>query len=401
MPGNPQYRPKILMVAPMPTPGTYIGGIAVLLSHLIQQWNLPYELVTYNSNLGPRDYGSVNKFNAANIRRFFGNAAGLRRAVRREQPDIVHFHTSRHLALLKDLLLVAVLKANYRCKVVGHIHHASYQSLLVGGSSAARAFQVQLLMTAFDRMILMSENIKQELALKLSPAGRRRFETKARVVHNFIPLPQWQEQSHMRSGPVTLFFIGNVGRQKGIHDLIECATELKRSGLEFRLVLAGPFDSPVEGERLREQVRSLRLGDVIQFTGPVFGAQKAALFQGADIFVLPSYGEGVPLSMLEAMSYRLPVVATAVGGIPEVLANQGTGLLVKPGDVPGLAAALRKLLLSSELRLELGRAGRERVENLHSPARFLTGLELVYRELSEAPAEVSRLALGVSGTTQA
>jgi glycosyltransferase involved in cell wall biosynthesis len=372
-----------------------------LLSHLVQQWNLPYELVTYNSNLGPRDYGSVNKLNPANVRRFFGNAAGLRRTVRREQPDIVHFHTSRHLAMLKDLLLVAVLKANRRCKVVGHIHHASYQSLLVGGSAPGRAFQIQLLMTAFDRMILMSENIKQELSLKLRPAGRRRFETKARVLHNFTPLPEWQEHYFVRSGPVTLFFIGNVGRQKGIHDLIECAAELKRAGMEFKLVLAGPFDSPVEGEGMKHRVRSLGLGHFIEFTGPVFGTQKAALFQAADIFVLPSYGEGVPLSMLEAMSYRLPVVATAVGGIPEILRDQETGLLVKPGDVSGLAAAIRKLLLSRELRAKLGRAGRERVENFHSPARFLNGLELVYRELSEAPAQVSRLAFDVSGTTRA
>src|SRR5690348_7843939 len=142
---------KILMVAPMPTPGTYIGGIAVLLSHLLEHWNLPYDVLTYNTNLGPRDYGSVNKVNTANIRRFFRNARGLRTIARRERPDIVHFHTSRHLAMLKDLLLVAVLKANCRCKVVGHIHHASYPSLLVGASNTARGLQLQLLMASFDR----------------------------------------------------------------------------------------------------------------------------------------------------------------------------------------------------------------------------------------------------------
>src|SRR5215471_16456914 len=155
MPGNSLNRPKILMVAPMPTPGTYIGGIAVLLSNLLEHWNLPCELVTYNSNLGPRDYGCVNKLNATNIRRFFSNAIGLRRAVRRERPDIVHFHTSRHLAMLKDLVLVAVLKANWGCKVIGHIHHASYPSLLVGGSATGRTLQLQMLMAAFDRVILM------------------------------------------------------------------------------------------------------------------------------------------------------------------------------------------------------------------------------------------------------
>jgi len=389
------------MVAPLPTPRTDIGRIALLLSPLLDHWNLPYELLTYNSNLGPRDYGSVNKLNATNIRRFFSNAFGLRRAVRRERPDIVHFHTSRHLAMLKDLLLVGVLKVNCRCKIVGHVHHASYPTLLVGGSSVGRGFQVHVLMAAFDRIILMSESIKRELSQKLSAAGRQRFETKARVVHNFIPLPDLQGAFEARQGPVTLFFIGNVGRQKGMHDLIEAAAELRRAGNQFRLVLAGPFDSPAEGEQMKKRVAMLGLCEAIQFTGPVFGAQKAALFQVADIFVLPSYGEGVPLSMLEAMSYRLPVVASVVGGIPEILVNQEMGFLIEPGDVPELTAALRKLLLSPELRTKMGRAGRACIEHSHSPARFLSSLEVIYRELNEAPAQVSRLRLSVPDTTQA
>jgi glycosyltransferase involved in cell wall biosynthesis len=398
---NPQGRPKILMVAPMPTPGTYIGGIAVLLSHLIEHWNLPYELVTYNSNVGARDYASVNRLNATNVRRFFTNAAGLRRAVRRERPHIVHFHTSRHLAMLKDLLLVAVLKASCKCKIVGHVHHASYPTLLVGGSSIGRTVQLQLLMTAFDRMILMSDSIKQELSRTLSLSGQHRFEAKARVIHNFAPLPNVAECSNSHAGPLTLFFIGNVGQQKGIHDLIEAAGELKRAGLGFRLVLAGPFDSPAEGERIKSRAATLGLGEWIQFTGPVLGAQKAALFRTADIFVLPSYCEGVPLSMLEAMSYRLPVVATGVGGIPEIMANGQMGLLVEPGDVLGLTAALQKLLLSTELRQKMGGAGRERVENFHSPSRFLNGLEMVYREMGEGRGDVARLALRVPDTTRA
>jgi glycosyltransferase involved in cell wall biosynthesis len=379
---HPPHR-KILMVAPMPTPGTYIGGIAVLLSRLLECWNLPYEVLTYNTNLGPRDYGSVNKVNTANIGRFFRNARGLRVVARREHPFIVHFHTSRHLAMLKDLLLVAVLKANCRCKVVGHIHHASYPSLLIGSSKAGRLLQLQLLMASFDRILLMSESIQRELSQKMSRSGLQRFTTRARVVHNFIPLPELSEKSGDRSSPVTLFFIGNVGVQKGIPDLIESAGALQRAGMGFKLVLAGPFDSPSAGEQMKRRVADLGLDQNIRFTGPVFGEEKAALFQAADIFVLPSYGEGVPLSMLEAMSYGLPVVATAVGGIPEVMAHQEMGLLVKPADITALGMALQKLIGSSELRQKMGRLGRRRVEEFHSPARFLSELGAIYAELTE------------------
>jgi glycosyltransferase involved in cell wall biosynthesis len=256
-------------------------------------------------------------------------------------------------------------------------------------------------MAAFNRIILMSESIKRELSQKLSAGGQQHFETKARVVHNFIPLPDLQGPYQAPRGPATLFFIGNVGRQKGIHDLIEAAAQLRGAGHQFRVVLAGPFDSPAEGEQMKNRVAALGLSEAIQFTGPVFGAQKAALFQAADIFVLPSYGEGVPLSMLEAISYRLPVVATVVGGIPEILVHQEMGFLVEPGDVPGLTAALRNLLLSAELRTKMGRAGRERIEDSHSPARFLSSLGIIYQELTEAAAQVSRLRLSVPDTTQA
>lgn len=374
------------MVAPMPTPGTYIGGIAVLLRHLLDFWNLPYEVLTYNTNVGPRDYGSVNKVNTANIRRFFRNARGVRTIARLERPSIVHFHTSRHMAMLKDLLLVAVLRANCRCRVVGHIHHASYPSLLVGGSNAGRLLQLRMLMGSFDRVILMSESIRSELSRKLGASGLRRFTDKARVLRNFIPLPELPNQSGERSRLVTLFFIGNIGPQKGIHDLIEAAGELKSAGLQFALVLAGPFDSPVYGDQLKQRVTDLRLGQEVRFTGPVFGAEKAALFRAADIFVLPSYGEGIPISMLEAMSYGLPVVATAVGGIPEVLAERQTGFLVKPADVPALRSALQELVSSSELRQRMGCLGRKRIEDFHSPARFLSELGDIYRDLSEGQA---------------
>ena len=376
---------KVLMVGPLPTAGNYVGGIGVISSQILEHWNLPYDIVTYNTNTILRDFGSANRLNFTNVCKFFRDGIQLVSIIRNERPDIVHFHTSRHRALLKDLLLVGLIRIFGHCRVVGHIHHASYSTLLVGDSEWGRLVQIKWLMAAFDRIVLMSEGIKQTLASRLSPASRARFDYKTKVLYNFTSLPG-QTDHGPRAVPAkpTLFFIGNVGRFKGIFDLLNCADALKRAGVKFEVVLAGPFDSPHEGERIKKLIESLNLSDSVKLIGPVSSAAKGDLFAAADIFVLPSYGEGVPLSMLEAMSYGLPVVATAVGGIPEILNGEEAGFLVPPGDVDALKAAVQKLILSSDLRREMGKKGRERIEEFHRLETFLERLGSIYQELSAA-----------------
>lgn len=381
---------KILMVGPLPARGTYNGGIAVLLSQIRERWSLPCTVTWYNTNTVARDYSATNRLNLTNMRRFLRHAFDLMRLVRRERPDIVHFHTSRHLALLKDLVLVAILRGFGHPRIVGHIHHASYSTLLVGSATWGRILQLKLLLAAFDRVCFMSKNIEQILAGRFTGEALKAFSRKARVLYNFTLPPEPRTPPMQAADRPILFFIGNVGPAKGVYDLVECAGRLRHQGFQFELVLAGPFDSPAEGARLNARIRDCELGGWVRMTGPVSGPHKSALFESADIFVLPSYAEGVPLSILEAMSYSLPVVATAVGGVPEVLTEGKTGLLVEPGDIEGLRAALGRLLVCPGLRKQLGTAGRNRVEQHHCPEAFFRGLGTIYEELTSRPARIAQ-----------
>jgi len=376
---------KVLMVGPMPTNGNYIGGIAVILSQILDRWSLPFEVITYNTNTVARDYASTNRLNWANVSKLLRNAKDLIAILRRERPGIVHFHTSRHRALLKDLLLVVIIRTFCRCKVIGHIHHASYPTFFVGKSERCRSLQIRALMVAFDRILLMSDSIRKDLATRLTAPSRRKFLSQAEVLYNFVPIPESDiHRAPNASAIPTLFFIGNVGRQKGVFELLNCAGALKRSGMRFNLVLAGPFDSPMEGEKIKNLISSHDLSESVKTIGPVSGPEKAGLFEAADIFVLPSYAEGVPLSMLEAMSYGLPVVVTAVGGIPEILADGKAGFLVAPGDSDGLKLAVRNLILAPVLRLTMGEAGREQIKKSHCPEIFLRRLGAIYEELTDS-----------------
>jgi len=228
----------------------------------------------------------------------------------------------------------------------------------------------------------MSKNIKNELAARLFSMDQQRLEAKAKVLYNFTNIPRIEFNRDSCRREVTLFFIGNIGRRKGVFDLIDSAGRLRELGsCAFRIVLAGPCDNSAVERDLRNMIDKANLSAIVQFTGSVSGRAKELLFMNADIFVLPSYGEGIPMSLLEAMSYALPVVATSVGGIPEVVVDGESGFLIKPGDIGGLCQALRKLIESSELRYQMGRCGRARVKKYHNPKTYMLSLEAIYREV--------------------
>jgi glycosyltransferase involved in cell wall biosynthesis len=167
-----------------------------------------------------------------------------------------------------------------------------------------------------------------------------------------------------------------------MHDLMKATRQLKgRAGRVFSVVLAGPFDSEEEGLRIRQLVTDYGLEDTVIFLGPVSGIKKEQAFLHADVFVLPSYSEGIPQSMLEAMAYGLPVVVSGVGGIPEVVREGVEGIIVKPGDIEGLCQALRQVMESVECRARMGNAGRRRVAEQYTVSTYMERLHTLYRSV--------------------
>jgi glycosyltransferase involved in cell wall biosynthesis len=149
---------------------------------------------------------------------------------------------------------------------------------------------------------------------------------------------------------------GRLSPEKGFADLIAAAQQIVSHEPAARFVL---FGAGVERANLEQQIANLGLGDVFKLGG--FISDFDQLIPWADLFVLPSYTEGLPNVVLEASTARVPVVATAVGGTPEVLADGQTGYLFAPGDRTALVRHLRATLASAELRRQLGHAGHERM----------------------------------------
>jgi len=164
--------------------------------------------------------------------------------------------------------------------------------------------------------------------------------------------------------------------QKGHDVLIEALAEVKRRGLEFLAALAG------EGSRrepLERRVAELSLGEQVRFLGSL--PEIGPLLAAADAVVMPSRWEGLPLTLLEALARGRPVVASAVGGIPEVIEDRVSGRLVPPGDVPALADALEWIHRRADLAAALGREGAARVRERFTWDRVVEAFEEVYDEV--------------------
>jgi glycosyltransferase involved in cell wall biosynthesis len=173
--------------------------------------------------------------------------------------------------------------------------------------------------------------------------------------------------------------VGSGGRfspEKGHLDLIRAVAAIRRSGIDIRLRIAG--DGSLRGVYV-EQARALGLGDALELPGAV--QDMGEFYRTLDLFVLPSLREGLPRMLLEAMASGIPCVATDVEGVPEVLTSGIDGLLVPPGDVHALQAAVERMYHEPALRTGLAARGRRRVQGAFTLERVYSDILGVYDEV--------------------
>jgi glycosyltransferase involved in cell wall biosynthesis len=171
--------------------------------------------------------------------------------------------------------------------------------------------------------------------------------------------------------------VGHLSEVKGYPAFLEAAAQIKARLPRCRfLAVGGETLTPGYGAILKAMTARLELGDAVQFLG--WRDDVPEIFRAADVMVLPSLEEGMPLVVLEAMACGLPVVATHVNGIPEEVVDGETGLLVAPKDADGLAQNILALLLDPERGRQMGAAGRRRVEQQFTLPQFVARVEQLY-----------------------
>jgi glycosyltransferase involved in cell wall biosynthesis len=226
-----------------------------------------------------------------------------------------------------------------------------------------------------------------DVMLCLSESWKTYFTTHFRmkrieILGNVIDVPQRAERSRQpRQGqPLRVLFLGLIGKRKGVFDLLDV---LRQHQPEW----AGKLELTIGGNgevgKLTDFIREHNLGAMVRFEGWIGSERKQQLLAESDLYILPSYNEGLPLSILEAMSYHLPVISTPVGGTAEVVIDGVNGYLVQPGDKKAIYERLNAFVEQPELAGVMGDESGKRIKS-YLPDAILPKLRSVYEELLRA-----------------
>lgn len=258
-------------------------------------------------------------------------------------------------AVLRDIVTLLTTRWMFRSLVL-HIHAGGISEYVSRQPRLIRALHLSACGDA-DAVIELSE---------FAPPDARFLHARRRlVIPNGIPDGSILAPSSRTPHPVPrVLYVGALLASKGLHVLLDACRRLRDEGLAFHLDLVGEFADEPSRRDATEFISRHRLSDVVHILGVLTGTTKRDACRDADVFCFPSFyeAEGVPLAVLEAMQFSLPVVATRWRGIPLLVADAETGLLVPPNDASALAEGLGRMLRDPVLRKTMGDAGRRRYE---------------------------------------
>ena len=302
--------------------------------------------------------------------------------IRDVRPHILHTHTAKAGAIARA---AALGSGKARPPIVVHTFHGHVLKGYFDPARTAVFRQVERnLARASDVLVAVSPEVRDEL-VEQGVAPREKFA----VIRLGIPLEERLgdttadlDYRRLYGIPRDAFIVGWVGRMTGVKDtgaVLEIVRGTRERGIDAVLVMVG--DGP-DRERLEQLAHDLGIARATYFVG--YQSEVAGYYRLFDAFLLPSVNEGTPVSAIEALASGTPVVATRVGGVPDVVRDGVDGFLVETGDVEGAAERLGILAADPALRARLGESGRARVLERYSVARLVDDVDRLYRSLLAA-----------------
>jgi glycosyltransferase involved in cell wall biosynthesis len=285
---------------------------------------------------------------------------------------VLHVHASSRASFWRKCFFIVPARW-LRKSVIFHLHGSEFMQFYRQECGSLKKTLVRRVLDSCTKILVLSESWRRDLSgITRNPDIDVLFNS---VVRNE------KRHSSQTKQQCTLLFLGRLGRRKGIYVLLTALAAAKKQYPEVMLLCGGDG----ELDEVRAAANRLDIRDNVQILGWVQGPEKDSLLESASIFVLPSFAEGLPMSVLEAMATGLPVISTPVGGIPEVITHGTEGLLIPPGDAVALGEAICLLLGDADLRAQMGRNGYARFEQDFSIESVLAKLTGIYRSLGVFP----------------
>lgn len=350
-------RPRLLCLLQLPPP---VHGGTIMNEHVVESAALAERFVV--DVLPLRFASSIDDIGRVSLRKIGKGAAvalRLARALLASRPDAVYYTLApAGAAFYRDCVYVGIIKT----LGVPRIYH-------MHGSGVARRLDVWW-RRALYRWVFRGAGVIH-VSRRLEADTAAVADGPVRYVANGlpdVPAPP-APPAGPRSVPRVLF-LSTVVEEKGPFVLVQALRQLTAANVAFEATFAGEPGTPGRMPAFREGLARLGAGDRVRYIGPVYGAAKESLYREHDLFVLPSFREACPLVVLEAMRAGLPVIATSVGAVPEMVEDGRSGCLVAAGDAEALAARIGALLGDEATRRRMGARGRELYLERYTLERF-------------------------------
>lgn len=281
--------------------------------------------------------------------------------------DLVHIHFSSGMSFYRKLAVFLYAKLN-GMKTIVHSHGSNFDEFYETGPAIQKRF-IKLFCDQADAIFVLSRSWR-DFFQKISS------NKNIHIIYNGALVKMFGEKIH-HGDRLNISFMGQLGKRKGVYDLLEAFERLSYEVAQVHLVLGGDGDIG----SVREIVRRKKLQNRVDVLGWVGGSKKLEVFRSTDIYALPSYSEGLPGSILEAMAAGVPIISTPVGGISEAVLENRNGFLILPGDIDSLYHKLRLLCQDKELRVKMGRESRSILEEKFDIEKIVEKVVEIYNKM--------------------
>lgn len=345
------------------------GGIGRMVDYFVRSWTADDLRLTVVDSYGPGPKWLMPLyFMRAYVHVLVALIAG--------RVDLLHIHMSERLSVPRKGAFVFTAAA-FGVPVVMHLHGADFLDDYNSRSRLGRSFVRNVL--NHSRVVLCLGSFWKQTVIEhfgLAP-------DKVQVMHNAVPVGAVVESSPALAAETAckILFLGIVSERKGVPCLLQALAHPDMRALDWGCTFAGNG----EVETYRKAAEALGLGARVRFTGWLCEREARETLSRADIVVLPSRNEGLPMAILEAMSLGRAIVATPVGAIPDAIVNEETGLITPVGDAAALAAALSQLIKAPTLRHNLGEKAKQRFLKEFEISAYNDRLAEIYRVCCGAP----------------
>ena len=281
---------------------------------------------------------------------------------------IVHIHGAANASFERCKLFINLAK---KCgkKVILHEHAADFVEYFDGADDKQA---ITDMLQKCDVLIVLSQSWKEYFA------SIGMDDSKIHVLNNIVSPPELLPEKHVADGKLHLMYMGEISKRKGGFDLLQAIADNK-DYFKNKLVLR-MGGNEVDGD-IKTFIKEHGLESFVSYEGWIAGQKKIDCLNWEDVYILPSYNEGLPIAILEAMAYSHPVISTPVGGIPEVIETGKNGMLVQPGDTKAIADAIKYYIENPDVIKVHGGSAYQVVQNFF-PERVFYDLKKIYEKVT-------------------